>query len=119
LVSVFTKTRKREPVYGSEPVVSQGELPARIIIAEPYPDLQQFYSLWLRSKGFKDMIITDSGRKCIDEFRKSTNGDEDSKCSSNDFPHDAVVILDTHLKDISSIQVAKLIIDRYRWITLK
>lgn len=112
LVSGYTKTTEGGPVSGSQPVVSRGELPTRIIIAEPYPDLQQFYSLWLRSRGFKDMIIIDTGRKCIDEFYKSTNGDEDSKCSSNNFPRDAVVILDTHLEDVSSIQVAKQIIDR-------
>jgi CheY-like chemotaxis protein len=112
LVSGYTKTMDREPVYGSKPAVSQGELPTRIIIAEPYPDLQQFYSLWLRSRGFKDMIITDSGKKCVDEFFKSTNDDEDTKCSSNNFPREAVLILDTHLEDISSIQVAKQIFDR-------
>ena len=112
LVSGYTKTIEGEPVHGSKPVVSQGELSTRIIIAEPYPDLQQFYSLWLRSRGFKDMVITDSGKKCVDEFFKSTNGDEDTKSSSNDFPREAVVILDTHLEDISSIKVAKQIIDR-------
>jgi CheY-like chemotaxis protein len=112
LVLGYTKTMEGEPVYGSKPVVSQGEFPTRIIIAEPYPDLQQFYSLWLRSRGFKDMIITDSGKKCVDEFFKSTNDDEDTKCSSNNFPREAVLILDTHLEDISSIQVAKQIVDR-------
>ena len=51
--------------------------------------------------GYKDIVITDSGRKCLDEALKITH--------SQSY---LVIILDTHLKDIPVTEVAKKIIDR-------
>src|SRR5215217_2794467 len=109
-VSGYIKTREKEPAYSVKPVVSQVKLPSRIIIAEPDCDLRLLYSFWLHSTGFKDITITDSGRKCIDGLLKLTNCNEESK-SSNKVNQDIIIILDMHLKDISSIQVAKQIVN--------
>jgi DNA-binding response OmpR family regulator len=64
------------------------------------------YSLWLRSTGFKEIVITNGGKKCLDEVIKSVDGDKDEKDGFD------LVILDTHLKDIPCIQVAKEIANR-------
>lgn len=72
----------------------------QILIAEPEPDLQQIYEIWLRSMGFKDILITDSGRAYFDEFLKIEN-------KSN-----VIVILDSHLKDIPIVELARLITNK-------
>jgi CheY-like chemotaxis protein len=72
------------------------ELPLRVLIVEPEPDIQQVYNIWLKSMGFKDIVVTDSGKKCLDEIIKSQEFD--------------MIILDTHLRDISCTQVAKEIV---------
>jgi DNA-binding response OmpR family regulator len=51
--------------------------------------------------GYKDIVVTDSGRKCLDEALEITH--------SQSY---LVIILDTHLKDIPVAEVAKKIIDR-------
>lgn len=58
--------------------------------------------MWLRSKGFKNILITDSGRKILEEFTKIEN-----KPNLN-----VVVILDSHIKDIPFIDLAKDIANR-------
>jgi CheY-like chemotaxis protein len=72
------------------------ELPLRVLIVEPEPDIQQVYNIWLKSMGFKDIVVTDSGKKCLDGIIKSQEFD--------------MIILDTHLRDISCTQVAKQIV---------
>jgi DNA-binding response OmpR family regulator len=47
------------------------------------------------------VVVTDSGRKCLDEALKITHSQ----------PH-LIIILDTHLKDIPVTEVAKKIIGR-------
>lgn len=112
-MSGYTNTGKKEPACSVKSVASQVPLLTRIIVAEPDPDLRLLYSLWLHSAGFKDNItITDIGRKCIDELLKLTNCNEESKSSNNKPQQDIIIILDMHLKDISSIQVAKEIVNR-------
>jgi DNA-binding response OmpR family regulator len=51
--------------------------------------------------GYKDIVVTHSGRKCLDEALKITH--------SQSY---LVIILDTHLKDIPVTEVAKKIINR-------
>ena len=65
------------------------------------------YSIWLRSIGFKEIVITNGGKKCLDEILKSSDVDKD-KDKKDRFN---LVILDTHLKDIPCIQVAKEIVN--------
>jgi CheY-like chemotaxis protein len=89
-------------------VVSQAGSSTRIIIAEPDSDLRSLYNIWRRSIGFKDMVIVDSGRKCIEELVRH---DVETK-ESTSFRQDLIVILDTHLKDIRSVEVAKEIINK-------
>lgn len=79
------------------------------MIAEPDPDLRHLYSIWLGQLGFRDIVITDSGRKCLDEALKITT---DTTKIKNSKAQSDIIILDTHLKDIPCIQVAKEIIDR-------
>jgi CheY-like chemotaxis protein len=111
-VSGYTNTGKKEPTCSVKSVASQVTLTTRIIVAEPDSDLRLLYSLWLHSAGFKDITITDSGRKCIDELLKLTNCNEESKSSNNKPQQDIIIILDMHIKDISSIQVAKEIVNK-------
>jgi response regulator of citrate/malate metabolism len=54
------------------------------------------------------MVIVDSGRKCIEELvRYYVETKEGASLHQN-----PIVILDTHLKDIRTIEVAKEIINR-------
>ncbi|HYA84928.1 MAG TPA: response regulator [Candidatus Bathyarchaeia archaeon] len=74
-----------------------------ILVAEPEPDLQYIYNMWLRSKGFKNTLITDSGRKCLEEINKIENLSQGSNI---------IVILDSRIKDIPFVQVAQQILNR-------
>ncbi|MRN68266.1 MAG: response regulator [Nitrosopumilales archaeon] len=91
----------------AESAIPPLEIPIQILVAEPERDLQQIYSIWLRSMGFKNMAITDSGKKCIDELLNIT---DTSKNKTHGF--DMIIILDTHLKDIPCIQVAREIVNK-------
>ena len=71
------------------------------LIAEPDPDLRQLYGIYLSQMGYKDIVITDSGRKCLAEVLKLAHSQSYH-----------VIVLDTHLKDIPVTQVAKKIIDK-------
>ncbi|GEM_PF-199449 len=98
------KEKKVQVAQSSSRVSSSiEELPIRVLVAEPDPDLQQMYSIWLRSMGFKEIVITNGGKKCLDEILKSADVDKD-KDKTDGFD---IIILDTHLKDIPCIQVAK------------
>jgi CheY-like chemotaxis protein len=81
--------------------------PLRILVAEPDPDLQQVYDIWLASKGL-NAIITDSGKKCLDEVLKASY--EDAGKNKNRNEGFDIIILDTHLNDIRCSQVAKKIV---------
>jgi len=56
----------------AESSISPLDIPIYILVAEPGRDLQQIYSIWLSSMGFKSISITDSGKKCPDELLKIT-----------------------------------------------
>ena len=84
------------------------ELPKRVLVAEPEPDIQQIYSIWLNSMAFKEVVSTDSGKKCLDEILKIA---DITKNENNTKVFD-LIILDTHIKDIPCIQVAKEIFSR-------
>lgn len=107
VVSGYTRMSENE-LIDPKSVVSQAGSSTRIIIAEPDLDLRSLYNIWRRSIGFKDMVIVDSGQKCIEELVRY---DEETKGSTS-FHRDLIVILDTHLKDIRSIEVAKEIINK-------
>ena len=91
----------REKRIGSVNQLVSQTMSKKILIVEPDPDLRQLYGIYLRQMGYKDIVITDSGRNCLVE--------------ALDIAHPQsyhVIILDTHLKDIPVTQVAKKIIDR-------
>lgn len=99
IIAEYTST-KEERISSTKPAASQIQLSKRVLIAEPDQDLRHLYSIWLRQMGYKDIVVTDSGRKCLDEVLKITN--------SQSY---LVIILDTHLKDIPVTEVAKKIFD--------
>jgi DNA-binding response OmpR family regulator len=80
--------------------------PQRIIIAEPEPDIQYLYYLYTKQYGFStsDVNIVESGNKCLEIVFSNT---EDSK--NNDYD---IIMLDTHLPDISGFEVARKIRNR-------
>jgi DNA-binding response OmpR family regulator len=79
------------------------ESQTHILVAEAELDLQHIYNFWLRSKGFKNIVITDSGRKCLEELNKIENLSQMSNI---------IVILDSRIKDIPFVQVAQQILNR-------
>ena len=91
------------PLRPIESANSQTESQTHILIAEPNSELRSVYSMWLWSRGFKNILVTDSGSKCIEEFDRIRNINQRSN---------VIVILDSHLKDISFIELAKQIINK-------
>jgi len=85
-----------------EPIISLVESQTHILVAEPEPDLQYIYNIRLRSSGFKNILITDSGRKCLAEIKI-----EKISQRSN-----VIIILDSHIRDIPFVEVAKQIVNR-------
>jgi CheY-like chemotaxis protein len=83
-----------QPTEPSNPTI---ESQTHILVAEPEPDHQYIYSMWLHSQGFKNILVTDSGRKCLEKLV-----DIESKTRSN-----VIFILDSHLRDISFVELAK------------
>jgi DNA-binding response OmpR family regulator len=79
--------------------------PKRILIAEPNSDIQFLYSLFTKQYGFSisDVNIVECGNKCLEILFSDTND------NNNDYD---VIILDTHLPDISGFEVARKIRNR-------
>jgi len=77
----------------------------RILIAEPEPDIQFLYSLFAKQYGFSisDVSIVENGNKCLEILLSDTD--------DNNTDYD-IIILDTHLRDISGFEVARKIRDR-------
>ena len=81
----------------------------RILIAEPNSDIQYLYSLFTKQFGFSisDVSIVENGNKCLEILLSNTA--EDNNDNDNDYD---IIILDTHLPDISGFEVARKIRDR-------
>ena len=79
----------------------------RILIAEPEPDIRYLYSLFTKQYGFSisDVSIVESGDKCLEIV--FSNIDDDNNNDGYD-----IIILDTHLHDISGFDVARKIRNR-------
>lgn len=75
----------------------------RILIIEPEPDIQYFYSLFTRQHGFEesDVKIVEDGNKCLEVIFSAKDDN-----NNNYFD---VIIIDTHLRDISGFEVARMI----------
>jgi CheY-like chemotaxis protein len=88
-------------------VENQKRKPKRILIAEPNSDIRVLYSLFTKRYGFSisDVSIVESGTKCLETIHSSI---EDNN-NNNDYD---IIILDTHLPDISGFEVARKIRDR-------
>jgi two-component system, OmpR family, response regulator len=76
----------------------------RILIAEPNSDIQFLYSLFTKEYGFSisDVNMVENGNKCLEILHSSTE-------NNNDYD---LIIIDTHLRDISGFEVAKKIRDK-------
>ena len=81
--------------------------PKRILIAEPEPDIRILYSLFTKQYGFSiaDVNMVESGNKCLELLHSGINDNN----NNNDYD---LIILDTHLPDISGFEVARKIRDR-------
>lgn len=74
--SLIKRLKQQEQEQGQQLMQSQPRDPTNstiesqthILVAEPEPDLQYIYSMWLRARGFKDIRVTDRGRKCLEEI---------------------------------------------------
>ena len=82
--------------------------PKRILIAEPERDIQVLYSLFTKQYGFSiaDVNIVENGNKCLESVFSNTEEDNNN---NNDYD---IIILDTHLPDISGFEVARKIRER-------
>jgi len=76
----------------------------RILIAEPNSDIQFLYSLFTKEYRFSisDVNIVENGNKCLEILHSSTE-------NNNDYD---LIIIDTHLRDISGFEVARKIRDK-------
>jgi CheY-like chemotaxis protein len=74
--------------------------PTRILIAEPEPDIQTMYRMYLDSLGLETIIVSNANR-CLESVFNTV----DSKGFD-------LIVLDTHLKDISGIEIARKIRQR-------
>jgi DNA-binding response OmpR family regulator len=85
----------------------------RILIAEPDSDIQYLYSLYAKQYGFSisDVNMVESGNKCLEYIfsNPAEDDDDDKKNNNNDYD---IIILDTHLHDISGFEVARKIRNR-------
>jgi len=81
----------------------------RILIAEPNSDIQYLYSIFTKQFGFSisDVSIVENGNKCLEILLSNTA--EDNNDNDNDYD---IIILDTHLPDISGFEVARKILER-------
>ena len=84
--------------------------PKRILIVEPNPDIQFLYSLFVKQYGFSisDVNIVENGNKCLEILFSDT---KDNNNNNNDNDYD-IILLDTHLHDISGFEVARKIRNR-------
>ena len=82
----------------------------RILIAEPNSDIQYLYSLFTKQFGFSisNVSIVENGNKCL-EILLSNTAEDNNNDNDNDYD---IIILDTHLPDISGFEVARKIRDR-------
>jgi CheY-like chemotaxis protein len=79
----------------------------RILIAEPEQDIQFLYSIFAKQYRFSisDVSIVESGTKCLEILLSDSNNNN----NNNDYD---IIILDTHLHDISGFEVARKIRNR-------
>ena len=78
----------------------------RILIAEPEPDIQVLYFLYTKHYGFSlsDVNIVENGNRCLEYIFSNTDDNND-----NDYD---IIIVDTHLRDISGFEVTRKIRNR-------
>jgi CheY-like chemotaxis protein len=90
---------------------NQKRKPKRILIAEPNSDIRVLYSLFAKQYGFSisDVSIVESGNKCLEILLSDRTEDDNNNNNYNNYD---IIILDSHLPDISGFEVAKKIRNR-------
>jgi DNA-binding response OmpR family regulator len=80
-----------------------------IVIGEPDKDIQELYNIYLKKLGIREdrIMVAKNGKKCVEIF-ENQNKNKKQRENDND---DVLVILDTHLKDTSNLNVAKEIMN--------
>jgi two-component system, cell cycle response regulator CpdR len=80
-----------------------------IVIVERDKDIQELYNLYLKKLGIREdrIMVAENGKKCV-EILENQNKNKEQRENDND---DVLVILDTHLKDTSNLNVAKEIMN--------
>jgi len=75
----------------------------RILIVEPEPDIQYLYSLFTKYNHFikSNIEIIENGNKCLEYVFSQSEKDFD------------IIILDTHIRDISAFEVAQKIRSKF------
>ena len=78
----------------------------RVLIVEPEPDIQYLYFFYIKYYGFpiSDVKVVQNGNRCLEYLFSSTDDDDNSDYD--------IIILDTHLRDISGFEVAQKIHDK-------
>lgn len=86
-----------------------GKKTKRILIVEPEPDIRVLYSLFINQHGISlsDVNIVENGNKCLEYL--FSNAVENNNNNDNDYD---IIIVDTHLRDISGFEVVRKIHDR-------
>jgi len=82
----------------------------RILIVEPEPDIQYIYSLVTKQHGFEesDINIVKDGTKCLEIIFSAKDDNNNNNNNNKDYD---LIIIDTHLRDISGLEVARKIRD--------
>jgi two-component system, OmpR family, response regulator len=75
--------------------------PAQILIAEPEPDILSLFKAFLETLGIRSATVAD-GETALEVFLEKENKGR---------PYD-VVVLDTHLKGLGGLDLAKIIRDK-------
>lgn len=93
------KSNKFEDGKPTNSLTKEFEL-AHILIAEPEPDILSLFKTFLETLGVRSVTVTD-GEAALEIFLEKENKGR---------PYD-VVVLDTHLKDLGGLDLAKMIHD--------
>lgn len=101
ILSDYKRTSNKVEVNKPDNSLSKELEPAQILIAEPEPDILSLFKAFLETLGVRLATVAD-GDTALEVFLEKEN---------NGRPYD-VVVLDTHLKGLGGLDLAKIIHDK-------
>ncbi len=101
ILSDYKRTSNKVEVNKPDNSLSKELEPAQILIAEPEPDILSLFKAFLETLGVRLATVAD-GETALEVFLENENKGR---------PYD-VVVLDTHLKGLSGLDLAKIIHDK-------